>query len=158
MRAIGAIPILVTPLSRRNYRDGALIQDDGLGDSAAAMHQVADEDDVTVVDLLSMFRHLLSTMDQQQADQFDAQAHSTQTQKRPRKARSDSSERAWKAVFGRLVADHVIRMQVELGPNVIGFLNNTPTALRSNPVRPTDTEFHLCSACASAAASAMRHD
>jgi lysophospholipase L1-like esterase len=121
VRGIGGIPVLVTPLSRRNYRDGALIEDDGLGDYAAAMHRVAEEDDVTVVDLLSISRHILSGMDQQQADQFDAQAHPDANAENgaAKPDRTHLNEHG-KKVFGRLVADNVVRTQVELGPNVIG--------------------------------------
>src|SRR5580658_880569 len=138
VRGIGGIPILVTPLSRRNYRDGGLIQDDGLGDYAAAMHQVADEDDVTVVDLLSMSRRLLSGMDQEQADQFDAQAHpDAKAENAPAKPdRTHLNERG-KQVFGRLVADNVIRTQVELGPNVTGVPEKTANKTAQQPA-PTD--------------------
>lgn len=137
VRGIGAIPILVTPLSRRNYRDNALIEDDGLSDYAAAMRQVAEEDNVTVVDLLSMSRRLLSTMDQQQADQFDAQAHpdakaENSATKQDRTHLNDHG----KQVFGRLVADNVIRTQVELGPNVSGVPQEANKALQQ--AAPTD--------------------
>ena len=138
VRAIGGIPILVTPLSRRNYKDGALIQSDGLGDYAAAIHHVADEDDVTVVDLLSMSRHLLSTMDQQQADQFDAQAHPDAIAENgaAKPDRTHLNEHG-KQVFGRLVADNVIRTQVELGPNVVGVPEQAANNAAQQPA-PTD--------------------
>lgn len=138
VRAIGGIPILVTPLSRRNYRDDALIQDDGLGDYAAAMHHVADEDDVTVVDLLSMSRRLLSGMDQQQADQFDAQAHPDANAENgaAKPDRTHLNEHG-KQVFGRLVVDNVIRTQVELGPNVIGVPQQPANSAAQSPA-PTD--------------------
>jgi lysophospholipase L1-like esterase len=138
VRGIGGIPILVTPLSRRNYREGTLIQDDGLGDYAAAMHQVADEEDVTVVDLLSMSRHLLSGMDQQQADQFDAQAHpDAKAENAPAKPDRTHLNEHGKQVFGRLVADNVIRTQVELGPNVSGVPTQAPSKAAQQPA-PTD--------------------
>jgi lysophospholipase L1-like esterase len=134
VRGIGGIPILVTPLSRRNYRDGALIQDDGLGDYAAAMRQVADGDDVTVVDLLSMSRHLLSGLDQEQADQFDAQAHpDAETENGPVKPDRTHLNEHGKQVFGRLVADNVIRTQVELGPNVNGVPEHTANKTTQQP-------------------------
>lgn len=138
VRAIDGIPILVTPLSRRNYRDGALIQDDGLGDYAAAMHRVAQDDDVTVVDLLSMSRRLLSGMDQQQADQFDAQAHpDANAENAAAKPDRTHLNDHGKQVFGRLVADNVIRTQVELGPNVIGVPEQTASK-PPQPPAPTD--------------------
>jgi lysophospholipase L1-like esterase len=138
VRDIGGIPILVTPLSRRNYRDGGLIQDDGLGDYANAMHQVSEQDDVTVVDLLSMSRHLLSRMDQQQADQFDAQAHpDANAENGPAKPDRTHLNEHGKQIFGRLVADNVIRTQVELGPNVNGVPEQASTKT-AQPPAPTD--------------------
>src|SRR6185437_514678 len=95
------------------------------------MHQVAEENNVTVVDLLSMSRRLLSTMDQQQADQFDAQAHPDASAENgaTKPDRTHLNDHG-KQVFGRLVADNVIRTQVELGPNVSGVpqeaTNKTP--------------------------------
>ena len=140
VRGIGGIPILITPLSRRNYRDDALIQDDGLSDYAAAMHRVAEEDDVTLVDLLSMSRRLLSGMNQQQADQFDAQAHPDANAENgaAKPDRTHLNEHG-KQVFGRLVADNVIRTQVELGPNVIG----VPEQAAGKPaLQPAPTDGH----------------
>ena len=140
VREIGGIPILVTPLSRRNYRDNALIQDDGLGDYAAAMRQVAEEENVTVVDLLSMSRHLLSTMDQQQADQFDAQAHpDANAENGAAKPDRTHLNDHGKQVFGRLVADNVIRTQVELGPNVNGLPQE---AANKTPQQAAPTDGH----------------
>ena len=140
VRDAGGIPILVTPLSRRNYKDGALVEDDGLGDYAAAMHQVADEEDVTIVDLLSMSRRLLSPMDQQQADQFDAEAHpDAKAENAPAKPDRTHLNEHGKQVFGRLVADNVIRTQVELGPNV----NGVPTQTANKaPQQPAPTDGH----------------
>ena len=140
VRTVGGIPVLVTPLSRRNYRNGALIQDDGLSDYAAAMHKVADEHDVTVVDLLSLSRHLLSTMDQQQADQFDAQGHrDANAENAPAKPDRTHLNEHGKQVFGRLVADNVIRTQVELGPNVVG----VPEQAANSPAQlPAPTDGH----------------
>lgn len=138
VRGIGGIPILVTPLSRRNYRDGALIQNDGLGDYAAAMHQVAQEDGITVVDLLSMSRRLLSGMNQEQADLFDAQGHpdakAENTAAKPDRTHLNDHG---KEVFGRLVADNVIRTQVELGPNVKGVPEQAANKA-AQPPAPTD--------------------
>jgi lysophospholipase L1-like esterase len=140
VREIGGIPILVTPLSRRNYRDDALIEDDGLSDYAAAMRQVAEEDNVTVVDLLSMSRRLLSTMDQQQADQFDAQAHpDAKAENGATKPDRTHLNDHGKQVFGRLVADNVIRTQVELGPNVSGVPQE---ATNKTPEQAAPTDGH----------------
>jgi len=120
-RAAGAIPILVTPLSRRNYKNGVLVQD-GLADYAEAARQVAEEEKVTLVDLYGMSRKLLEGMTQQQADQFDATSHpdaKAENGSASAPDRTHLNERG-KEVFGRMVADNVIRTQVELGPNVKG--------------------------------------
>ena len=140
VRAVDGVPILVTPLSRRNYRDGTLIEDDGLGDYAAAMHQVAEEEDVTVVDLLSMSRHLLTAMNQQEADQFDAQAHPDASAENAtaKPDRTHLNEHG-KEVFGRMVADNVIRTQVELGPDVKGVPEQ---AANKPPQQPAPTDGH----------------
>ena len=140
VRSIGGIPILVTPLSRRNYTGNALIQDDGLSDYAAAMHQVANDEDVTVVDLLSISRRLLLSMDQQEADQFDAQAHpDAKAENGAAKPDRTHLNEHGKQVFGRLVADNVIRTQVELGPNVNGVPER---AANKPPQQPSPTDGH----------------
>jgi len=48
-RAAGAVPVLLTPLIRRQFKDGVLIDD--LGPWAGAIRQVAAELDVPLVDL-----------------------------------------------------------------------------------------------------------
>jgi lysophospholipase L1-like esterase len=122
VRASDGIPILVSPLSRRNYRDEALSKDDGLQEYADAAREVAAEDRVTFVDLYGMSQQLLSRMTQEQADDFDmtnhpdAKAESTSTAAPDRTHLNEKG----KAIFGRLIADNVIRSEVELGPNVIG--------------------------------------
>lgn len=118
-RAAGAIPILVTPLSRRNYKNGVLAQD-GLNEYAAAMEQVAAEEKVTLVDLYGMSRKLLETMTQQQADAFDAVHHpdakaENHDAKGPDRTHLND---LGKKVFGRMVADSVIRSEVELRPDI----------------------------------------
>lgn len=118
-RAIGAIPVVVTSLSRRNYRDGKLVQD--LNTYAAAAKRVGMEENVTVIDLNAMSTKLLEGMTQEQADQFDATGHAdrhAENQKSPID-RTHLNEKG-QMLFGRMVADTLIRTQVELGPDVIG--------------------------------------
>jgi lysophospholipase L1-like esterase len=74
VRATGGTPILVTPLSRRNYEGGKLIVDP-LREYAAATREAAAEDDVPLIDLYQLSRALLEPMTQQQADQFNATTH-----------------------------------------------------------------------------------
>jgi lysophospholipase L1-like esterase len=118
-RAIGAVPVVVTSLSRRNYRDGKLVED--LNNYAAAARRVGMEENVTVIDLNAMSTKLLESMPQEQADQFDAIGHADQraeNQKTPID-RTHLNEKG-QTLFGRMVADTLIRTQVELGPDVIG--------------------------------------
>ncbi len=55
VRAIGAIPILVSSLSRRNYKDGKL-EKDGLKDYAVATRRVAAEEKAITFVATSMVR------------------------------------------------------------------------------------------------------
>ncbi len=118
-RAIGAVPVVVTSLSRRNYRDGVLVQD--LKTYSAAARRVGMEEDVTVIDLNAMSTKLLEGMTQAQADEFDATGHADQRAEN-QKAAVDRTHLNPKgqALFGRMVADTLVRTQVELGPDVIG--------------------------------------
>ncbi|HXC97382.1 MAG TPA: GDSL-type esterase/lipase family protein [Edaphobacter sp.] len=118
-RAIGAVPVVVTSLSRRSYRDGVLVRD--LKDYSAAARRVGMEEDVTVIDLNAMSTKLLEGMTQEQADEFDAIGHIDQAAEN-KKAPLDRTHLnpTGQAVFGRMVADTLVRTQVELGPDVIG--------------------------------------
>jgi lysophospholipase L1-like esterase len=118
-RAIGAIPVVITPLSRRNYRDGELVED--LNEYAAAARRVGMEEAVTVIDLNAISIALLKTMTQEQADQFDATGQATEnlTNQNGGLDRTHLNP-AGKKAFGRIVADTLLKTQVELGPDVVG--------------------------------------
>lgn len=134
VRAIGAIPIIVSPLSRRNYRDGKLV-DDGLKEYAAAARRVAADEHVAFVDLFDLSQHYLSKMSQAQADELNAVAHpdaNTVNGSVTKPDRTHLNEKG-KAVFGRMVADNVIRTEVELGPNVKGVPDGANPSLTSQP-------------------------
>ena len=119
VRAIGGVPVLVTSLSRRTFRDGKVVQD--LKDYADATRKVGAELDLTVVDLNSMSTTLLNHMTQAQADEFDAVTHpdAAAENKTPALDRTHLNPHG-QEVFGRMVADALVRTQVELGPDVIG--------------------------------------
>jgi len=118
-RAIGAVPVVVTSLSRRNYKDGAVVQD--LKDYSAAAKRVAMEENVTVIDLNAMSVKLLEGMTQAQADEFDATGHEDQRAENKKNAIDRTHLNAkGQALFGRMVADTLVRTQVELGPDVVG--------------------------------------
>jgi len=85
---------------------------------ADAAKRVAAEEQVPAIDLNSASIRLLETMTQEQADQYDAEAH-------PDAAGSKGPDRthlnaAGSAVFGRMVANALAGDCVELGPDVKG--------------------------------------
>lgn len=137
VRAIGAIPILVTPLSRRNYRDGVL-EIDPLKQYAEAVRHVAAADKVTLVDLYAISTRLLQSMTQAQADTLDATSHPDAKAENGSSSKPDRTHLndKGKALFGRLVADNLARTEVELGPNIKG-VPASPTPLPHQDA-PTD--------------------
>jgi lysophospholipase L1-like esterase len=120
VRAIGAVPVLISPLARRTFRDGKPYNEDLQRYADAARH-VAEEEDVTFIDLLSLSDAVLNGMTQAQADDFDATGLSGQHAENAavKIDRTHLNDRG-KKVFGRIVADQLIRTRLELGPDVIG--------------------------------------
>lgn len=121
VRAIGGVPILVSPLSRRNYKDGQLAED-GLAEYAAAARQLAAEEHVSFVDLYRLSHDLLAGMTQQQADQFDMQGHPDAKAENGSAMRPDRTHlnEHGKAVFGQMVATEVKRVVPALAPYIKG--------------------------------------
>ncbi|MBV9082397.1 MAG: rhamnogalacturonan acetylesterase [Acidobacteriaceae bacterium] len=121
VRSIGATPILVSSLSRRNYEDGKLV-DDGLEAYAAATRRVAAEENVPFIDLFGLSRRLLRGMTQQEADKFDMVGHPDAKAENAGPSKPDRTHlnEEGKSVFGRMVADEVIRSEAQLRPYVIG--------------------------------------
>jgi lysophospholipase L1-like esterase len=119
VQAIGGVPVLVTSLSRRTFRDGKVVQD--LDDYAKATRKVGAELGITVVDLNAMSTALLNHMTQEQADEFDAVTHPDAAAENAKAAldRTHLNPHG-QEVFGRMVADALVRTQVELGPDVMG--------------------------------------
>jgi lysophospholipase L1-like esterase len=114
-RAVGAQPVIVTSLSRRSYQDGKLVQD--LKAYVVAARRVGLEQDVPVIDLNAQSVKLLETMTQAQADEFDAATHPDARDKGPDRTHLNAKGAG---VFGRIVADSLAKVCVELGPDVIG--------------------------------------
>jgi lysophospholipase L1-like esterase len=114
-RAAGARPVIVTSLSRRNYKDGKLVID--LKAYADAAKKVAEEEKVPVIDLNTSSVKLLETMTQEQADEFDAPTHPDAVGKGPDRTHLNAGGAQ---VFGRMVADALMRICVELGPDIKG--------------------------------------
>lgn len=119
-RAIGATPVILSPLARRTFKDGKPSNSD-LQLYANAARTVAEQEDVTFIDLLALSDALLSTMTQAQADEFDAVGHADQRVENGKSAIDRTHlDDLGKKVFGRIVADDLVRTRVELGPDVIG--------------------------------------
>jgi lysophospholipase L1-like esterase len=66
VRAAGAVPVLMTPLTRRSFKDGQLTDD--LQPWAEAMRQVAREQQVALVDLYAISSAAVRAMGSVQAD------------------------------------------------------------------------------------------
>jgi lysophospholipase L1-like esterase len=119
VRAIGAVPVLVTSLSRRTIKDGKVVED--LKDYAEATKRVGMEENVTVVDLNGISTGMLNKMTQEQADKFNAVG---QDKERLAVGKSTTDRThlnpMGQKTFGRIVADQLVRTRVELGPDVIG--------------------------------------
>jgi len=117
VRAIGAVPVLVTSLSRRTFRDGAVVED--LKDYAAATRKVGDEQQVSVIDLNAISTAMLNRMGQQEADTFNAV-----DQEKERLAVGKSAidrthlNPKGQSVFGRIVAAELVRLQPELKSDI----------------------------------------
>jgi lysophospholipase L1-like esterase len=121
---IGAVPVILSPLARRTFRDGKPSNAD-LELYANAARRVAEQNNVTFIDLLSISDAVLSTMTQAEADEFDAAGHADQHAENGAAPLDRTHLDGYgKKFFGRIVADNIVRTQVELGPDVIG----TPVA------------------------------
>jgi lysophospholipase L1-like esterase len=138
VRAIGAVPVLVTSLSRRNYKDGVLVED--LTPYVEATKKVGADEYVTVIDLNAASVQMLKRMTQEQADKFDKGADSDTGKALESPVLEGSASQVatvlssggslpldrshlnphGQKVFGRIVADGIVKTQVELGPDLIG--------------------------------------
>jgi lysophospholipase L1-like esterase len=122
VRAIGAVPVLVTSLSRRTMRDGKIVED--LKEYATATKEVGAKEDITVVDLNAISTAMLNKLGQDGADKFDALLHPDATAENPTAGKITLDRTHLnpygQKVFGRVVADQLVRTQVELGPDVVG--------------------------------------
>jgi lysophospholipase L1-like esterase len=120
VRAQGGVPIILSPLTRRTFKNGVLAED-GLKQYAAAARTVAAEENVSFVDLLSLSQAYVQPLGQDEADTFDAVTHTDAKAENTAstKDRTHLNDKG-KAVFGRMVADNISRTQGELGPNIKG--------------------------------------
>jgi lysophospholipase L1-like esterase len=122
---IGGVPVLVTSLSRRTFKDGKVVED--LKAYAEATKKVGAELGITVVDLNAQSTALLNKMTQEQADGFDMTGHEdAKAENGATKLDRTHLNAHGQEVFGRMVADQLIRTQVELGPDVKGVASSQP--------------------------------
>ena len=149
VRAIGAVPVLVTSLSRRTFKDGVLVED--LTPYVEAARKVAADEYITCIDLNQMSVQMLKRMTQEQADKFDkgvepetGKAAEVQEGSTAQVASALNSGGAMpldrthlnpygQKVFGRLVADAIVKTQVELGPDLIGVPGGPTTVQPGGP-------------------------
>jgi lysophospholipase L1-like esterase len=136
VRTIGAVPVLVTSLSRRNYRNGQLVED--LTAYVQATKKVGAEEGIAVIDLNAISVGILRKMTQDEADKFDrgsdpatgklvkaapdavsATASGVDAPKAAALDRTHLNSYGQK-VFGRIVAEQLGRVQGELAPDVVG--------------------------------------
>ena len=116
-RSIGAVPVLVTSLSRRTFQDGVVVED--LKDYAAATRKVGEEERVSVIDLNAISTAMLNSMGQQEADTFNAVG-----QEKERLAAGKSAidrthlNPKGQTVFGQIVARELVRLRPELKPDM----------------------------------------
>jgi lysophospholipase L1-like esterase len=146
VRAIGAVPVLVTSLSRRTFKDGKVVED--LTDYVNATREVGARNYITVIELNALSTALLNRGTQEQADKFD-KGNDPDTGK-PVAVAADTTATGVDApapaaldrthlnpygqkVFGRLVADAIVKTQVELGPDLIGVPGGPTTVQPGGP-------------------------
>jgi lysophospholipase L1-like esterase len=120
VRAIGGIPVILSPLARRTFHDGKPWNED-LKLYANAARKVAEEEDVTYIDLLSLSTAVLAKGTQEDADKFNAVGHEDARAEQGKGPvdRTHLNPLGQKT-FGRIVADQLVRTLVELGPDVVG--------------------------------------
>ena len=121
VRAVGGVPVLVTSLSRRTMRDGKIIED--LKEYAQATREVGAKESVAVIDLNELSTTMLNAMTQEQVDQFDAVLHPDATaenaaKSQPKLDRTHLNPHG-QQVFGRIVAEQLVKVRPELAPDLI---------------------------------------
>ena len=137
VEAMGGVPILVSPLARRTFQDGKPSNADLklYGDAARG---VAAKEDLTFVDLLSMSNAFLAKGTQEDADKFNAVGHQdARAEQGKSKVDRTHLDPLGQKVFGRMVADNLVRTVVELGPDVMGEPASTQITMPQQAA-PTD--------------------
>jgi lysophospholipase L1-like esterase len=118
VRAIGGIPVILSPLARRTFHDGKPWNDDLKLYADAAQH-VAEEEHVAYIDLLSLSTALLAKGTQADADKFNATGHEDARAEQGKGPvdRTHLNPLGQKT-FGRIVADQFVSKFSELKPDL----------------------------------------
>jgi pectinesterase len=107
-RAIGAVPVLVTSMTRRNFRDGKVVT--LLGDYAQAVRDLAREKNVPLVDLHASSIRLLSRLGPAESDTLGPIVDG-----RPDRTHLSSKGQA---VMAALVVEQLCQAVPELAPHL----------------------------------------
>ena len=124
-RAAGAVPVLITSMTRRNFRDGKIAT--LLGDYAQAVRDLAREKDVPLVDLHAASIELLNRLGPPESETLGPM-------KNGRRDRTHLSDKG-KTVMAALVAD-LLRQAV---PTLADHLNTTASPSPSDDQKPHGT-------------------
>lgn len=121
VRAIGGIPVLVTSLTRRTMRDGRIVED--LKEYAQATRELGAKDLIAVIDLNTISTEMLNNMTQEEADKFDAVLHPDANAENAAKAQPKLDRTHLnphgQQVFGRIVAEQLVKARPELAPDLL---------------------------------------
>jgi len=120
-KSTGAIPVLITPLTRRQFKDGKL--DRGLEPWAEETRQVAKESDTTLLDLFAVSAAAVEKMGPDEADklaQAPKPAPGEAPPTDPNAPKFDYTHLGAKGseYFGRMVADLLVKARPELKPYI----------------------------------------
>lgn len=121
VKSTGAIPVLVTPLTRRQFKDGKL--DRGLEPWAEATRQAAKETDTSLIDLFAVSAAAVEKMGSDEANtmaQAPPPAPGEAPPTEPSAPKFDYTHLGAKGseYFGRMVADLLVKERPELKPYV----------------------------------------
>lgn len=113
-RAIGARPIIVTSLVRRNYDNGTL-RVDNLNDYSTAARHVAQQEQVPVIDLYRLSFDAMKPMSQAEADRWNAALHPDAKTNKPDRTHLNKSGQQY---FGALMAKQFAATVPTLAPYI----------------------------------------
>jgi lysophospholipase L1-like esterase len=125
VRAMGAVPVLVTSLSRRTFKNGKVVED--LNPYAAATREVTAQEGIAEIDLNAISTNLLNNMGQDEADKFDALLHPDATAENPTAGKITLDRThlnpSGQSFFGKVVAVELARVHPELNPDIVQVIN-----------------------------------